>query len=134
MIPYGRLSLAIISLLLCLCITLAKDGVFRPGVVQEDIVALGMTTFDNAIQDIANPLWLIEFHAPWYVNFYACICGRGDLASVVNVASELMVSSATRTIMFLGVELVSALRRRSSWWPMPHAVEWPSQPSIAPSR
>jgi Thioredoxin-like domain/Thioredoxin len=47
--------------------THAKNGVFQPGVVQEGIVALTMQTFDNAIQDIANPLWLIEFHAPWYV-------------------------------------------------------------------
>lgn len=78
MIGRGRLSSAIALLLffyLCTTPANAKNaGVFRPGVVQEGIVALGLRNFDNAVQDIANPLWLIEFHAPWYVHagFHAC--------------------------------------------------------------
>lgn len=50
-----------------LCTQAMKAGIFRPGETQHGIVALSLRTFDRAIQDVANPLWMIEFHAPWYV-------------------------------------------------------------------
>jgi hypothetical protein len=40
---------------------------FTAGTPVKKVIALGPTTFNQAIQDPANSLWLLKFYAPWYV-------------------------------------------------------------------
>lgn len=38
---------------------------FQPGVNLGQVVALTSTTFQTALNDAANPFWLLKFYAPW---------------------------------------------------------------------
>jgi len=37
------------------------------GTPTKSVIALNETSFQEAIQDPANPLWFLKFYAPWYV-------------------------------------------------------------------
>jgi hypothetical protein len=40
---------------------------YRPGVpTAGNVVALGASNFRAALEDPANPIWLLKFYAPWY--------------------------------------------------------------------
>ena len=43
------------------------DNGFQPGVVASKVIHLRRDNFKQAVEDPANPVWLLKFYAPWYV-------------------------------------------------------------------
>jgi hypothetical protein len=61
-----------------------QEDEFVPGSVVNKVVPLGHNNFKQAIEDPANPLWLLKFYAPWYVQQFLCatICLYFDASSL----------------------------------------------------
>jgi len=56
-----------ISLLLLLLLSSSRAAEFEAGTAVQEVVPLTKANFKLAVQDPANPFWLLKFYAPWYV-------------------------------------------------------------------
>ena len=73
---------------LVLLVANANDDYVK-GTPTNSVIALSETTFQEAIQDPANPLWFLKFYAPWYVPCFPCVLyhsqssgkGNGDVST-----------------------------------------------------
>jgi len=71
-IPNNILSIEFVMLLLSMAAFVGVDAgqhntPFVEGEVPDGVVALRANNFRAAIEDPANPLWLLKFYAPWCV-------------------------------------------------------------------
>jgi len=53
---------AVVALLVCV------EAEYSTGKVHQTPVDLSQSTFRKAIEDPANPFWLLKFYAPWVRN------------------------------------------------------------------
>lgn len=65
---FSRSLLVLVPTLLLLSLPVSVVNAaasFKPGIVASEVITLTAKTIDNAVQDSANPLWLLKFYAPW---------------------------------------------------------------------
>ena len=66
--PCGYLSLPSVLVFFVSLTTIQNvDSQYVGGVSHNKVIDLGPSTFQDAINDKANPFWLLKFYAPWYV-------------------------------------------------------------------
>ena len=64
---FSRSLLVLVPTLLLLSLPVSVVNAaasFKPGILASEVITLTAKTIDNAVQDSANPLWLLKFYAP----------------------------------------------------------------------